>query len=93
MSGGWLIVPLENAGLGPAVNVRATVVLAHRAPEDRPQAGIGVIPAGRRAGLRFAVAGSLRDFELRLTFEDHLARPRRLTARWTVEDHSYSLDW
>jgi hypothetical protein len=93
MAGGWLVVPLENAGLGPAINVRATIATGSHATADQLEAGVGVISPGGRAALRFAVKGSLGDFDLRLTYQDSRARSHRLHARWNLEDRSYALDW
>ncbi len=90
MAGGWLIVPLENAGLGPAINLQATVAMAS---EVHLAAAIGVIASGRRAALHFAAAGPLCDFALQLTYRDYRARPRHLSARWSLEDRIYVLDW
>ncbi len=93
MAGGSLIVPLENAGLGPAINVQATVAVASRVAADRLEAAIGVIASGRCAALRFAVDGPLRDFDVRLTYQDYRGRPHRLNASWKLDERSYAIDW
>jgi len=93
LTGGRLIVPVENAGLGPAINVRGSlkVISGDRASEE--YASISVLAPGRRAALIFDFHESLVDFELQLTFEDSAARLHRLTATWGLEQRSYSLSW
>lgn len=93
LAGGWLILPLENAGLGPAINVRARLDIASPDPAEPLEAGVGVMAAGGRAALRFAVQGPVCDFEVRLSYQDHLARVHGLNARWSLRDRSYALDW
>jgi hypothetical protein len=93
LGGGRLIVPIENAGLGPAINVRGslTVISGDRASED--YASISVLAVGGRAALIFGSYESLADFELQLAFEDSAGRLRRLTASWNLSQRSYSLSW
>lgn len=93
LAGGRLLVPIENAGLGPAIKVRGslTIISSDRAREDH--ASISVLASGRRAALIFGPYESLADFELQLTFEDSAGRLRRLTASWHLKQRSYSLTW
>ena len=53
-------------------------------------------PGGRAAWRSrsppLAVNGSLRDFDLRLTYQAYRARSHRLHARWNLEDLAYALD-
>jgi len=93
LAGGRLLVPIENAGLGPAIKIRGslTVISGGRANEDH--ASVSVLAAGRRAALIFGPHESLADFELRLTFEDSAGRLRRLTANWHLKQRSYTLNW
>jgi hypothetical protein len=89
LSGGRLIVPIENAGLGPALNIRGTLTSNSG---DRPSvdhAAIRVLPAGRRAALVFGSHESLADFELQLSYEDSAARSHRVDASWLFEHRSY----
>jgi hypothetical protein len=89
LTGGRLIVPIENAGLGPALNVRGTLTTDSG---DRPhvdRAAIRVLAAGRRAPLVFGSHESLADFELQLTYEDTAARSHRVDASWLLEHRSY----
>jgi hypothetical protein len=89
LAGGRLIVPIENAGLGPALNVRGTLTTDSG---DRPRidrAAISVLPAGRRAPLVFGSHGSLADFELQLSYEDPAAGSHRVDASWLLEHRSY----
>jgi hypothetical protein len=90
---GRLIVPIENAGLGPAINVRGNlkVISGDRTSDD--YASISVLAPGSRAALIFDFHESLADFELQLTFEDSAARLHHLTASWSLEQRSYSLNW
>jgi len=64
LAGGRLIVPVENAGLGPAINVRGTlnVVSGDRASDE--YASISVLAPGRRAAFIFDFHESLVDFEI-----------------------------
>lgn len=90
MSGGWLIVPLENAGLGTAIDVRAGMEVVDHMREEHREARIGVIAAGPRP--RFPLCSIARlAISSCLSFQDHLARRHRLKARWTVEDRSYTV--
>jgi hypothetical protein len=89
LAGGRLIVPIENAGLGPAINIRCTLTTNSG---DRPSvdhAAIRVLAAGRRAALLFGSHESLADFELQLSYEDPAARTRHINASWRLERHSY----
>ena len=89
LAGGRLIVPIENAGLGPAINIRGTLTTNSG---DRPSvdhAAIRVLAAGRRAALLFGSHESLADFELQLSYDDSVARSHRMDARWRLEHHSY----
>jgi hypothetical protein len=89
LAGGRLIVPIENAGLGPAINITAKLTTNSG---DRPSvdyAAMCVLAPGRRAALIFGPHESLADFELQLSYEDPRARPRRLTASWRLEHRSY----
>jgi hypothetical protein len=89
LAGGRLIVPIENVGLGPAINIRGTLTTNSG---DRPsvdQATIRVLAAGRRAALLFGSHESLADFELQLLYEDPAARLRHIDASWRLERHSY----
>ena len=92
LAGGRLIVPIENAGLGPAINITANLTTSSG---DRPSvdyAAIRVLAAGRRAALIFGPHESLADFELQLSYEDPTVRPHRLTASWRLEHRSYIED-
>jgi hypothetical protein len=85
---GRLIVPIENAGLGPAINIRGTLTTNSG---DRPSvdhAAIRVLPGGRRAALLFGPHESLADFELQLSYEDPAARSRHIDASWHLERRS-----
>jgi hypothetical protein len=89
LAGGRLIVPIENAGLSPAINIRGTLTTNSG---DRPSvdhAAIRVLAAGRRAALLFGSHESLADFELQLSYEDPAARTRHINASWRLERHSY----
>ena len=89
LAGGRLIVPIENAGLGHAINIRGTLTTNSG---DRPSidhAAIRVLAAGRRAALLFGSHESLAYFELQLSYEDPAARPHRIDASWRLERHSY----
>jgi hypothetical protein len=89
LTGGRLIVPIENAGLGPALNVRGTLTTDSA---DRPRidrAAIRVLAAGRCAPLVFGSHESLEDFELQLSYEDPGARSHRIDASWLFEHRSY----
>jgi hypothetical protein len=89
LAGGRLIVPIENAGLGPALNVKGTLTTDSG---DRPRvdrAAIRVLAAGRRAPLVFGSHESLADFELQLSYEDSTARSHRVDASWLFEHRSY----
>jgi hypothetical protein len=89
LAGGRLIVPIENAGLGPAINIRGTLTTNSG---DRPSvdhATIRVLAAGRRAALLFGSHESLADFELQLSYEDPAARSRGIDTSWRLEHHSY----
>jgi hypothetical protein len=90
LAGGRLIIPIENAGLGPAVNIRGTLTTnsGHRPSVDH--ATIRVLAAGHRAALIFGSHESLADFELQLSYDDPAARSRRVDASWRLEHHSYS---
>jgi hypothetical protein len=90
---GRLLVPIENAGLGPAIKIRGslTVLSGGKATEDR--ASVSVLAAGRRAALIFGPHELLADFDLQLTFEDSAGRLHRLTASWHLKQRSYSLTW
>jgi hypothetical protein len=87
--GGRLIVPIENAGLGPAINIRGTLTAnsGHRPSVD--YAAIRVLDAGRRAPLVFGAHESLTDFELQLSYEDPAARSHHVDASWLHEHRSY----
>jgi hypothetical protein len=89
LAGGRLIVPIENAGLGPAINITANLITNSG---DRPSvdyAAMRVLAPGRRAALIFGPHESLADFELQLSYEDPTGRPHRLTAGWRLEHRSY----
>jgi hypothetical protein len=86
---GRLIVPIENAGLGPAINIRGSLTISFGDRRSVDQAAIRVLTAGRRAALLFGSHESLADFELRLSFEDPAGRSRHMDASWRLEHHSY----
>jgi hypothetical protein len=89
LTGGRLIVPIENAGLGPALNIRGTLTTKSG---DRPRverAAIPVLAAGRCAPLVFGPHESLADFELHLSYEGPAARSHRVDASWLLEHRSY----
>jgi hypothetical protein len=89
LAGGHLIVPIENAGLGPAINIRGTLTTDSG---DRPSvdhATIRVLGAGGRAALLFGGHESLADFELQLSYEDPAARSHRVDASWLLEHRCY----
>jgi hypothetical protein len=89
LAGGRLIVPIENAGLGPAINIRGTLTTNSG---DRPSvdyATIRVLAAGRRGALLFGSHKSLADFELQLSYNVPVARSHRIDASWRLEHHSY----
>jgi hypothetical protein len=89
LAGGRLIVPIENAGLGPALNIRGTLTTNSGDRASVDHAAIRVLAAGRRAALLFGSHESLADFELQLSYEDPAARSRHIDARWRLERHSY----
>jgi hypothetical protein len=89
LAGGRLIVPIENAGLGPASNIRGTLTTTSGEQPRIDHAAIGVLAAGRRAALLFGSHESLADFELKLSYEDPAARSHRVDASWLLEHHSY----
>jgi hypothetical protein len=93
LAGGRLIVPVENAGLGPAINVRGSLVVSSGGSTGGENALIAVLAPGRRGALVFGIHESLADFVLQLTFEDSAARARRVTARWSHSERAYSLSW
>jgi hypothetical protein len=89
LAGGRLIIPIENAGLGPALNIRGTLTTDSG---DRPsvdRATIPVLAAERRAALVFGSHESLADFELQLSYEDPAARSHRVDASWLLDHRSY----
>jgi hypothetical protein len=92
LAGGRLIVPIENAGLGPAINVRGSLV-SSGGSNGGEHASIAVLAPGQRAALVFGIHESLGDFVLQLTFEDPAARARRVTASWSLTQRAYSLSW
>jgi hypothetical protein len=89
LAGGRLIVPIENAGLGPALNVRGTLTNDSGDGPRVDRAAIRVLAAGRRAPLVFGSHESLADFELQLSYEDPAARSHRVDASWLLEHRSY----
>lgn len=89
LTGGRLIVPIENAGLGPAINVRGTLTTDSGDCPRIDRAAIRVLAAGRRAPLVFGSHESLADFELQLSYEDPAARSHRVDASWLLEHRSY----
>ena len=89
LAGGRLIVPIENAGLGPALNIRGTLTTNSGDRASVDHAAIRVLAAGRRAALLFGSHKSLADFELQLSYEDPAARPHRIDVSWRLEHHSY----
>ena len=86
---GRLIVPIENAGLGPAINIRGTLTTTSGDRPSLDDAAISVLAAGRRAALLFGSHESLADFDLQLSYEDPAARSHRVDASWRLEHHSY----
>src|SRR5207253_5611789 len=84
LAGGRLVVPIEDAGLGPAINITAKRTTTSGDPLSVDYAAIRVLPPGRRAALTFGPHESLADFELQLSYEDQTARPHRLTASWRL---------
>ena len=89
LAGGRLIVPIENAGLGPAINITAKLTTNSGDHPSVDYAAMRVLAPGRRAALIFGPHESLADFELHLSYEDPTARPHRLTAGWRLEHRSY----
>jgi hypothetical protein len=89
LTGGRLIVPIENAGLGPALNVRGTLTTASGDRSRVDRAAIRALAAGRRAPLVFGSYEELADFELQLSYEDPAARLHRADASWLLEHRSY----
>jgi hypothetical protein len=89
LAGGRLIVPIENAGLGPALNIRGTLTTNSGDRASVNHAAIRVLAAGRRAALIFRFRDSLADFELQIFYEDAAAHSRRVEASWRLEDRSY----
>ena len=89
LAAGRLIVPVENAGLGPAINITGRLVAA----PGGESASIPVLAPGGRAALVFGARESLADFELQLAFKDLTGRSRRVTASWSLEERSYRLSW
>jgi hypothetical protein len=90
LAGGRLIVPIENAGLGPAINITAKLTTNAGGRLSVDYAAMPVLGSGRRAGLIFGAHESLADFELQLVYEDPAARVHRLTAGWRLEHRSYT---
>jgi hypothetical protein len=86
---GRLIVPIENAGLGPAINIGGSLTTSSGDRRSVDHAAIRVLAAGRRAALLFGSHEALADFELRLSFEDPAGRSRRIDASWRLDHHSY----
>jgi hypothetical protein len=93
LAGGRLLVPIENAGLGPAIKIRGTLTVPSVRHASEDHASVSVLAAGRRAALIFGPYESLADFDLQLTFEDSAGRLRGLTASWHLKQRSYSLIW
>jgi hypothetical protein len=89
LAGGRLIVPIENAGLGPAINIRGTLTTNSGNRQSVDRAAIRVLAAGRRAPLVFGSRESLEDFELQLSYEDPAARSHCVDASWLLEHRSY----
>jgi hypothetical protein len=89
LAGGRLIVPIENAGLGPALNIRGRLTTDSDDRSSVDHAAMRVLGAGRRAALIFGSHESLADFELQLSYEDPAARSHRIAASWRLEHHSY----
>jgi hypothetical protein len=89
LTGGRLIVPIENAGLGPAVNIRGTLTTNSGDRRSVEYATIRILAAGRRGALLFGSHESLADFELQLAYGDSVARSHRINASWRLEHHSY----
>ena len=89
LAGGRLIVPIENAGPGPAINIRGTLTTNSGDGASVEDAAIRVLAAGGRAPLVFGSHESLADFELQLSYEDPAARSHRVDARWLLEHRSY----
>jgi hypothetical protein len=89
LAGGRLIVPIENAGLGPAINIRGTLSTNSGERPSVDYTAIPVLAAGRRAALVFGSHKSLADFELQLSYADPAARSHRVDANWLLEHHSY----
>jgi hypothetical protein len=89
LTGGRLIVPIENAGLGPAVNIRGTLTTNSG---DRPSVEYATIPilaVGRRGALLFGSHESLADFELQLSYDDSATCSQGIDASWLLEHRSY----
>jgi hypothetical protein len=91
LAGGRLIVPVENAGRGPAINVQGNLTLTSSAPTEPENASIGVLAPARRAALVFGSHASLGDFDLELTFEGPSSRVRRVKASWSHTERAYSI--
>jgi hypothetical protein len=89
LAGGRLIVPIENAGLGPAINIRGTLTTNSGDGPSADHAAIRVLAAGRRAALLFGSHESLADFELQLSYEDPAAGSHRVDVSWLLEHRSY----
>ena len=89
LAGGRLIVPIENAGLGPAINIRGTLTTNSGDGPSVDDAAIRVLATGQRAALIFGSPESLADFELQLSYEDPAARSHRLDASWLLEHRCY----
>jgi hypothetical protein len=90
---GRLLVPIENAGLGPAIKIRGSLTVPFGGRTSEDHASVSVLAAGRRAALVFGPHESLADFDLQLTFEDSAGRLRDLTASWHLKQRSYSIIW
>jgi hypothetical protein len=89
LAGGRLIVPIENAGLGPAINIRGTVTTNYGDGPSVDHAAIRALATGQRAALIFGSRESLADFELQLSYEDPAARSHRVDASWLLGHHCY----
>jgi hypothetical protein len=89
LTGGRLIVPIENAGLGPAINIRGTLTTDSGGRRRADRAAIRALAAGQRAVLIFGSHESLADFELQLSYEDPAARSHHVDASWLLGHHCY----
>ena len=93
LAGGRFLVPIENAGLGPAMKIKGSLTVLSGGHARNDHASVSVLAAGRRAALIFGPYESIPDFNLQLTFEDSAGRSRGLTASWHLQQRTYNLIW